>query len=103
MKKAIFKALTTELPISTRVAAPLVTGHTIYYRTRPAFDSVKYVSDRDRLTGYIKVLNLRAHGINVLKLIGPSTTNARGDIKLASLEGPQLENLMALIIKLAAC
>ena len=103
MKKAIFKALTTELPISTRVTNPLATGHTIYYRTRPAFDSVKYISDSNRLTGYIKVLNLQAHGINALKLIGPSAINARGDIKLNSLAGTQLENLMALIIKLAAC
>ena len=103
MKQAIFQALITNLPTSSRVTSPSAAGHTIYYRTRPAFDSVKYLKARNRLTGYIKVANLLAHGINATQLIGPSATTRKGDIKLASLTDEQLTNLMQLIIKLAAC
>ena len=103
MRKAIFKAMTEQLPSSDRVTAPLVTGYTLYYRTRPAFDSVKYLERQNRLTGYIKVSNLLAHGVNPEQYVGQAITTTKGDIKLAALTDVQLTGLMQLIIKLAAC
>jgi len=103
MRQAIFQAMIKQLPTSNSVTSPSKTGHTIYYRTRPAFDSVRYLKLRNRLTGYIKVRNLQKHGINAQQLIGPSALTAKGDIKLASLSDVQLTKLMELIIKLASC
>ena len=103
MKQAIFQALITNLPTSCDVTAPTDTGYTIYYRTRSAFNSVKYIESRDRLTGYINVHNLMKHGVNAVQYVGQSATTTKGWIKLASLKDEQLTNLMQLIIKLASC
>ncbi len=100
MKQTIFQALTTQLQTSARVAAPEITGHTIYFQTRPAFDSVKYVAHRDRLSGYIKVHNLKSLGIDPTELLSGAETTKRGDIKLASLDRDQLVQLYRLIVRL---
>ena len=103
MRKAIFQAMTEQLPSSNRVTVPLMTGYTLYYRTRPVFDSVKYLERQNRLTGYIKVSNLLAHGVNAEHYVGKAVTTTKGDIKLAALTDAQLTGLMKLIIKLASC
>ena len=100
MKSTIFQALTTQLQTSQRVAAPEVTGHTIYFRTRPAFDSVKYVARRDRLTGYVKVHNLKLLGVDPTELLPDAETTKKGDIKLAALNSVQLVQLYRLIVRL---
>ena len=101
MRKLVFQALTTQLPSSRKVTAPELTGYTLTYRARPAFDSVKYLKHRDRLTGYIKVRNLLAFGVNAEELFGPCATTTKGDIKLASLSEQQLIILLRLIVKLS--
>ena len=103
MRKKCFDTLVGQLPSSSRVTAPLVTGYTLYYRNRPAFDSVKYLAHQNRLTGYIKVLNLLSLGVNPEQYVGKSVTTAKGDIKLAALTDEQLTGLMQLVIKLTAC
>lgn len=102
MRKKCFDILVTKLNSSSKVTAPLVTGYTLYYCNRPAFDSVKYLAHQNRLTGYIKVLNLLSLGVNPEDYLGSSITTSKGDIKLAALTDEQLTGLMQLIIKLTS-